>query len=54
MLKRDLSREAVGLLGAALVAYGSWEMHPALGYGVAGVFLMAGAVLSAWSPRGSR
>jgi hypothetical protein len=53
-MTKNLLREAVGLLGAALVAYGSWEIHPALGYGVAGLFLMAGAMLSAWSPRGSR
>jgi hypothetical protein len=53
MLKRDLLREGVGLIGVALVTYGMWEMHPALGYGVAGVFLMLGAMLSAWKPRGS-
>ena len=54
MSKMDLLRDGVGLLGAALIAYGAYGVHPALGYAVAGLFLMAGAVLSARSPRGSR
>jgi uncharacterized membrane protein YdcZ (DUF606 family) len=50
-MTKNLLREAVGLLGAAMVTYGMWEVHPALGYGVAGVFLMAGAMLSAMNAR---
>jgi hypothetical protein len=54
MSKIDLLREAAGMAGAALIAYGAWEIHPALGYALAGLMLMAGAVLSARSPRRSR
>jgi hypothetical protein len=54
MTMKDLMREAAGLAGATLIAFGAYEIHPALGYGVAGLFLMAGAVLSARSPRGIR
>jgi hypothetical protein len=54
MSKIELLREGAGLAGAALIAYGAYLVHPALGYGVAGVFLMLGAMLSAWKPRGSR
>ena len=54
MSKIELLREGAGLAGAALIAYGAYQIHPALGYGVAGLLLMAGAVLSAQKPRRSR
>jgi hypothetical protein len=54
MSKIEVLREAAGLAGAALIAYGAYGVHPALGYALAGLMLMAGAVLSARSPRGSR
>ena len=54
MTKRHLLRECAGWAGALLVTFGAYETHPALGYGVAGLFLMAAAMLSARSSRGSR
>jgi hypothetical protein len=53
MKKSDIAREAAGLAGATLIAYGAWLAFPPAGYIIGGMLLMAGAVLSACSPRGS-
>ena len=37
-MTKNLLREAVSLLGVVLVTYDTWEIYPALGYGVAGLF----------------
>ncbi|EJB02893.1 hypothetical protein Rleg9DRAFT_1707 [Rhizobium leguminosarum bv. trifolii WSM597] len=42
-----LVRDAVGLLGAAAIAYGSWLVYVPAGYIVAGVLLILFAILTA-------
>ena len=51
MKTSDIVREDAGLAGATLIAYGAWLAYAPAGYIVGGMLLMAGAVLSAWSPR---
>ena len=40
-----LLRDVVGLAGCGLVSYGAWIVHPAAGSVVAGLFLLAGALI---------
>ncbi len=40
-------RDAVGLVGATLVAYGSWLVYRPAGFIVAGALLVAGSLLVA-------
>lgn len=42
-----LARDAAGLAGATLIAYGAWLVFPAAGYIVGGVLLISGALLTA-------
>ena len=46
MKTSDIAREAAGLAGAGLIAYGGWLAYAPPGYRMAGLFLMAGAMLS--------
>jgi hypothetical protein len=41
-------REGAGYVGAFLIAYGAWEIYHPAGYILAGVCLIAGAVLHGW------
>lgn len=43
-----LLREGAGYLGAALIAYGAWEIYHPVGYIVAGFGLIGGTVLYGW------
>lgn len=42
-----LLRDALGLLGASLIAYGAWLVYPPAGFIVAGALLLAGVWLTA-------
>jgi hypothetical protein len=39
-------RDLIGLAGVGLTSYGAWQLMEAAGFIVAGVLLMAGALLS--------
>jgi hypothetical protein len=52
-MTKSLLREGVGMGGAALIAYGAWLAYAPAGYLTAGLFLMAGAVLSAMNAKRS-
>lgn len=43
---RGLSREGAGLIGCALVSFGAWMVYAPAGFIVAGLLLVAGAVLT--------
>lgn len=43
----DYVRDAIGVCGAALVAYGSWMVYEPAGFIVGGALLLVGAVLHA-------
>lgn len=40
-------RDIAGLAGAGSITWGCYLLHPALGYIVAGMILLAGAIVSA-------
>ena len=42
-----LARDAMGIAGAGLIAFGAWLIYEPLGYIVAGCMLVAAAVLMA-------
>ena len=42
-----LLRDTAGLLGAAAIAYGAWQIYPPLGFIAGGALLLAGAWLLA-------
>ena len=50
---KNLLREGAGMAGAALIAYGAWLAYAPAGYLVAGLLLMAGAVLSTMNAKRS-
>lgn len=47
LTRPDTLRDAAGLLGVALVAYGAHEIYRPAGFIVAGVLLVVGAFLAA-------
>lgn len=44
---RDIARDAAGLTGAALLAYGAWRVYPPAGFIVLGLLLLAGSYFNA-------
>lgn len=44
---KDLVVDAVGVVGAGLIAYGAWLIYQPAGFMVAGVLLLSGAWLFA-------
>jgi hypothetical protein len=46
----DFLRDALGVVGAGLIAYGAWLISPACGYIVGGILLLIGSILSALAP----
>ncbi|MEA3042984.1 MAG: hypothetical protein QOH47_822 [Sphingomonadales bacterium] len=47
MKRSEFVRDAAGLAGAGLVAYGAWLVYAPAGFVVAGLLLLAGALLHA-------
>jgi hypothetical protein len=43
----DLARDLVGMAGAALVAYGCWQVYQPAGFIAGGAMLIAGVAYSA-------
>jgi hypothetical protein len=52
MKRSELVRDGAGVAGVGLVSYGAWLAWAPAGYLVAGLLLLAGAVLHALSAKG--